>query len=201
MSIHRMLAVVAGILAVIAAFLGSSRPGAASLDAAALAADIEGEKDHVTALELAAWIRARKEGLRVFDVRPDSEFQAYHIPSAERAGLRELAKRSPMAGETLVLYSGGGAHAAQAWVLLRASGHRDVYFLSGGLVEWMDDVMSPTLPPRSGEAQRDSIIARAGELSRYFGGVPRTGAVPLPDVGGIESSVVSAVARARRRGC
>jgi rhodanese-related sulfurtransferase len=159
----------------------------------ALAAEIEREDDHVTALELAQWIRERKPGLRVLDVRTDSEFAAYHIPSAERVPLAALASLPPTDAETLVLYSEGGAHAAQGWVLLRASGHRNVYFLRGGLLDWMEDVMNPMLPA-------DTSRARIAALSRYFGGVPRAGAAPLPPVGPT-ATAASAVARMRRRGC
>ena len=163
----------------------------ASSAMSALAAEIEHEDDHVTAVELAQWIRQRKPGLRVLDVRSDPEYQAYHIPSAERLPLTALAALAPTDGETLVLYSEGGAHAAQGWVLLRASGHRRVYFLRGGLLDWMDDVMSPALP-------NDSSRATVAALSRYFGGVPRAGAVPLPTS---SATAATAVARVRRRGC
>ena len=137
----RVLAGVALLLAVLAALAGTSRQGGAALDARRLATEIEHEEDHVTALELAQWIHDRKPGLRVLDVRSDSEFAAYHIPSAERMPLTALASLPPGSDETLVLYSEGGAHAAQGWVLLRANGHRDVYFLRGGLLDWMEDVM------------------------------------------------------------
>jgi rhodanese-related sulfurtransferase len=170
----------------------------AAVDAISLAHEIEHEDDHVTALELAQWIRERKAGLRVLDVRSDSEFRAYHIPSAERMPLPALATLPPREGETLVLYSEGGAHAAQGWVLLRANGHRQVYFLRGGLLDWMDEVMSPSLPT-------DTSRARVSALSRYFGGVPRAGAVPLPASSSSPppppATAASAVARIRRRGC
>jgi rhodanese-related sulfurtransferase len=158
--------------------------------ASALAAEIEREDDHVTALELALWIRQRKPGLRVLDVRSDSEYEAYHVPSAERMPLTALTTLAPKDDETLVLYSEGGAHAAQGWVLLRSSGHRHVYFLRGGLLDWMDDVMSPLLPS-------DSSRASVAALSRYFGGVPRAGGVPVP----VPTTAATAVARSRGRGC
>jgi rhodanese-related sulfurtransferase len=160
----------------------------------ALATEIEREDDHVTALELAQWIRDRKAGLRVLDVRSASEFAAYHIPSAEWMPLTALASLPASDGETLVLYSEGGAHAAQGWVLLRANGHRHVYFLRGGLLDWMEDVMSPALPA-------DTSRARVAALSRYFGGAPRTGVAPLPAAAGPAATAASVVARVRRRGC
>jgi rhodanese-related sulfurtransferase len=190
----RVLAGVALVLAVLAALTGTSRRSGVAIDANALAAEIEHEDDHVTALELAQWIHDRKPGLRVLDVRSDSEFAAYHIPSAEQIPLTTLASLPPKRDETLVLYSEGGAHAAQGWVLLRANGHRHVYFLRGGLLDWMEDVMSPTLPA-------DTSRARVAALSRYFGGVPRVGPAPLPTAADPAPTAGAAVARARRRGC
>jgi rhodanese-related sulfurtransferase len=191
---HRALAAVAVLLALSAAFVGSSRSSRTTIDVASLAQQIEHEDDHVTALELAQWIKDRKPGLRVLDIRPDSEFEAYHIPSAERVPLNELARLAPKGDETLVLYSEGGAHAAQGWVLLRSVGFTKVYFLRGGLLDWMDDVMSPTLPEQTGKASADSARDDHAALSRYFGGVPRVGAVPLP-------SSVTPIVHIRRRGC
>jgi rhodanese-related sulfurtransferase len=196
----RALAGVAAVLALLAAALGSPSRAASHgtstspLDAVKLATEIEHEDDHVTARELAEWIRADRPGLRVIDVRADSEFSTYHIPSAERMSLPEVATRAPVAGETLVLYSEGGAHAAQAWVLLRSRGHEHVYFLRGGLLDWMDDVMNPVVAGDS--------AARISALSRYFGGVPRAasgdpGATPV-----LPAAIPVPVAeRVRRRGC
>jgi rhodanese-related sulfurtransferase len=196
----RLLAAMGGSLALLAAAVGTPTRGARrdTIDVAALAGEIEHETDHVTARELAAWIRGATPGLRVLDVRSLSEFAAYHIPSAEHVALSDIAKLSPKSGETLVLYSEGGAHAAQAWVLLRASGHQRVYFLRGGLLDWMDDVMSPIV---SGDS-----AASVAALSRYFGGVPRAAgdeAVPLRNATAASprDSRIDAVARVRRRGC
>src|SRR4029079_8202645 len=72
---HRALAAVAVLLAVSAAFVGTSRRTTAGrVDVASLAKQIEHEDDHVTAIELAQWIKDRKPGLRVLDIRADSEF-------------------------------------------------------------------------------------------------------------------------------
>ena len=192
------MVVAAAALAVLAAATGSSHPAARGvIDAAALARDIENEEDHVTALELADWIKDRKPGLRVIDIRSDSEFTVYHVPSAERRTLAEVARMAPSDGETLVLYSEGGAHAAQGWVLLRSLGFTHVYFLRGGLLEWMGEVMNPSPGDTTGNRVADSTRAHVSALSRYFDGVPRVGA-PTPAT---EGSAAQSVARLRRRGC
>ena len=190
----RLLALAALSLGAFAALAGSPR-NSSGIDAAKLAHEVETEADHVTAVELARWIRDRKPNLRVIDIRDSIEFEELHIPLAERMTIEEVVTTSFKPAETIVLYSGGGAHAAQAWVLLRARGERNVFFLRGGAAEWMTEVLNPQIPgkPTGTEKQEwDSVAA----LSRYFGGVPRQvdSAVPA-------QAFKASIARVRGRGC
>jgi rhodanese-related sulfurtransferase len=141
----------------------------ASVDVDQLAGLVDREEDHVAALELAAWIRARRPGLRILDVRSRAEYDAYHVPGAEHVPLAALPRTSFAPGDTIVVYSEAGVHGAQAWVFLRALGHHRVYFLRRGILEWLDEVMSPAPPPGASDAEAARIV----ELSRSFGGVPR----------------------------
>ncbi|HEX2832757.1 MAG TPA: rhodanese-like domain-containing protein [Thermoanaerobaculia bacterium] len=174
--IRRTLAAIAIIAATLAALV--DRPQ--TIDIASLATQIAAEEDHVTALELAAWLRDRKAGLRIIDLRGEKEFREYHLPRAERVAFASITTTRFAKHETLVLISDGGAHAAQAWVLLRAQGQPHVYFLRGGVAEWLDEVMHPATPT---------------ELTRYFGSTPRI------DEGFESGDTWSAVAAMRRRGC
>ena len=142
------------------------------VDVAKLASIVAHEDDHVTAIELAEWIRDRKPGLRVIDVRPAVEFAAFHLPTATNLPIESLPSGRFAPAETIVLYSGAGGHAAQAWVFLRALGHERVYFLRGGLAEWVDEVLNPTRPA-SQSPEEAARFDRVAALSRYFGGVPR----------------------------
>lgn len=144
----------------------------ATINVAELARVVADQDDHISAVQLAAWIRERRPGLRVIDVRSAPEFRAYHIPGAEHVPLEALAKARFAPDETLVLYSEAGGHGAQAWVFLRALGHHRVYFLRGGLHEWLDDVMSPTIA-RDAPVEAQAAFAQLEELSRWFGGTPR----------------------------
>jgi rhodanese-related sulfurtransferase len=148
-------------------------PGApASIDVAELARVVADEEDHVSAVQLAAWLREHRARLRVVDVRSATEFAAYHIPGAEHIPLERAAAARFASDETVVLYSETGVHGAQAWVFLRALGHRRVFFLRSGLHEWLDDVMSPTLAAGA-SAEAQAAFARVAELSTWFGGTPR----------------------------
>jgi len=215
---HRLLAGAAAVLAVAAlaagdrSAAGAPTPGGTHVDLVALARAVDAEEDHVTALELAAWIREQKPGLRVVDVRGAEDFAEFHLPNAENLSLTEVARAPFKPDETVVLYSEGGTHAAQGWFFLRARGIGHVYFLRGGLYEWMTEVMNPTLAADATPGQR-AEFARTAELSRYFGGVPRIGgsatptlvddpAAELPGHGSEDGGgSTAAVRRVRQRGC
>lgn len=211
----RGLATAALTLGLLAPLAGSPyRANHAAIDVAALARTVAREEDHVTALELAQWIKDRRPGLRVLDVRSAEEYDRYHLPTAERLALDSLATTPFHVDDTLVLYSEGGAHSAQAWVFLRALGYRNVYFLRGGVYEWLEQVMNPTLADTT-PAGRDAF-SRAASLSRYFGGVPRSDvrtrpaddSIALPGAARAGSVVplparttAASIDAVRRRGC
>jgi len=214
---HRLLAGAAVVLA-LAALAAGDAPGA-RVDVAALARTVEAGEDHVAALELATWIRDRKPGLRVVDVRSAAEFGEYHLPTAENLPLTALTRTAFRADETVVLYSEGGTHAAQGWFFLRAGGVERAYYLRGGLHEWMTEIVEPTLAADATPAER-SAFARKADISRYFGGTPRIAASASSPASPTESTsdsepaaglparpaeeggaVRTAVRRADERGC
>jgi rhodanese-related sulfurtransferase len=214
-TLPRPLGLAAAALGVLAVAAGSPyASGHAHVDVAQLARVIEREDDHVTAIELARWIKERRAALRIVDVRSAAEFDDYHIPGAEHISLDSLAATPFHADETVVLYSEAGGHAAQAWVFLRAMGIARVFHLRGGLYEWLDQVMSPTLASDASPRERAAFDS-AAVLSRYFGGVPQTGVTRSPDdalpvpraqadsaaTGRVAAGTGAAVRRIRRRGC
>ena len=147
---RRALAAIAAAGGVLALLAGSPYP----LDVQRLARAVAREEDHVTAVELAAWIRGRKPGLRIIDLRTPAEFKDYHLPRAENVAIDALPSMPFRSDETIVLVSGAGGHAAQGWVFLQALGNRNVFFLRGGQEEWLEAMKQP-------------------EIGRYFGGVRR----------------------------
>jgi rhodanese-related sulfurtransferase len=206
---HRLLAAAAATLGALALVAGGADASRKGVDVAALAREVEAESDHVTARELAAWIRDGEPGLRIIDVRAPAEFADYAIPTAENLSLTALTRAAFTPDETVVLYSEGGAHAAQGWFLLRARGVERVYFLREGLYEWLTQVMTPVLPDGATAAERAAFDSAAA-LSRYFGGVPRAGgaasvdgdaSAALPGASSAQGGSAAAVRRVRRRGC
>jgi rhodanese-related sulfurtransferase len=149
MSTGRLLAGIALLLGIAAAFAGSPHR------------DVR-ETDQVTALALAARIRDRQPGLRVIDIRPAPEFNAFQIPTAENISPEALDLVLAQSGQTIVVYADDAATANGAVTKLRSKGHLDVLALRGGVSAWIDDVMNPE---------------HSTEVTRYFGGVARANGI------------------------
>ena len=203
--------VLVGILGFIATFAGSPYQGSQfTIDAQELARVVEATTDHVNPEELADWIIQGKTDFRLIDLRTAQEYGEYHIPGAENTGLTALPDAGLQKTEKIVLYSEGGIHSAQAWFLLKAKGYLAVYMLFGGLDGWKDEVLFPALADNPTPAQTVRF-GRMKEVSKFFGGAPRTGAsgpaqtpsYTLPKVE-IPQSVEASPARApkkKKEGC
>jgi len=204
MSATRLLGATALALGVAAPFAGTPASGgkaADAIDVAALARMVAARQDHVSAIDLARWIRDQRPGLRVIDVRTPEAFAHFAIPTAENIPIERIPGARFGDEEMVVLYSEGGAHAAQAWVFLKAAGVRNAVFIAGGLGDWFDEVISPVLPadPPPGQAAR---IAEVTEISLYFGGTPRRAAPgETSTAASSDSDTAALIANARRRGC
>jgi rhodanese-related sulfurtransferase len=174
LSMNKKLALVAFILGLIAVFAGNPyRGNSVTLDTKELALIVEKTVDHVLPEELADWIIQGKSDFKIFDLRTEKEFSEYHIPGAELVPLAELNEYPLLRNEKVVLYSEGGIHSAQAWLLLRAKGYGTVYMLFGGLEEWTDKILFPKLPQNATQEQI-TAFEKMKEVSKFFGGSPQT---------------------------
>lgn len=182
LTLNQKLAGVALTLGTLALFSVPHRGPVVTLDTRELAMIVAKEVDHVTPAELAGWIVQGRSDYRLIDLRAESDYAAYHIPTAENVTVAALAEFPFLRTEKIVLYSDGGIHAAQAWMLMQAQGYRAVYTVLGGLEGWKDDVLYPARPVQVSATDR-ARFERAAALSRFFGGKPRAdgeSAAPAP---------------------
>lgn len=161
-----------GLTLALALALVDARPAVSPQRLASIAGEITREQDQVDPLDLATWIRERRAGLRVVDVREGVDSTTYVIPGAQLVALDSVPTLKVAAGELVVLYSDGGTHAAQAWVLLRARGIAGVHVLKDGMAAWEDEVLSPLIPSIA-EDSAQLRFKRARALALWFGGRPR----------------------------
>ena len=201
-----------GVLVVGALTLGAGAAvsdGVQPVDGARLASHMAGDRDSVSAIDLAEAIAAG-HGPAVFDLRSAAEFEQFHVPSATHTTLDALAGLELPRTTRLVLYADGGVRVAQARVLLRMRGYRDVVVLRDGVYEWIARVHEPQLASDATLAERQDFERRAA-LSRYFGGQPHLD-VPRGEVasgywtteprgGRASMNTALLVAAIRRRGC
>ena len=171
------LALVAMALGAVALLSQPHRGPFVKLDVRELGAIVGQEVDHVTPAELASWIVEGRSDYRLLDLRSPEQYASYHIPGAENVPLSQLTDYPLLPGEKIVLYSDGGIHAAQGWMLLRAVGFKAVYALLLGLNGWTDEVLYPA-PPGGDDPQARAQFERAAALATFFGGEARSESGP-----------------------
>jgi rhodanese-related sulfurtransferase len=182
LTLNQKLAAAALALGALALFSTPHRGPVVTLDTRELALIVEKEVDHVTPPELAGWIVQGRSDYRLIDLRAESDYATYHIPTAENVTVAALPEFPLLRTEKIVLYSDGGIHAAQAWMLMQAQGYRAVYTVLGGLDAWKDEVLYPALPAQASALER-ARFERAVAVARFFGGEPRSegeAAAPAP---------------------
>lgn len=169
--INRTLAAVALGLGVLSLAGNTGTGSVVTMDLNELAVIVEGEADHVTVQELAERIIAGATDYRLLDLRDEAAYAAYHIPGAEHVSITELTDYPLLRNEQIMLYSGGGIHASQAWFLLKAKKYPAVYTVLGGMNAWEDEILFPQL---AADASPDAVaaFAKTQEVSRHFGGTP-----------------------------
>ena len=174
-TLNQKLAALVGVLGFIALFAGNPYQGStATIDTRELGVLVQKEIDHISPFELADWIIQGKSDFRLLDVRTSEEYAAYHIPTAENVSLSQLSEYPIQRNEKIILYSDGGIHSAQAWFLLKAGKYPGVYILLGGLEEWKDAVLFPSLAENAGRDEK-AAFEKIKEVSRFFGGTPQAG--------------------------
>lgn len=173
LSVEKKLGLIAFILGFIALFGASPYERTyTSVNTKEIAFAAESKTAKLDAVELAGWIIKGDADYKLVDVRPEKEYNEYHIPGAISIGLVELQNLPFEKTEKVILYSGNEMESAQAWFLLRSKGLRAVYILSGGLEAWKNQVLFPkiTMSTVPEETMKSEKIK---EVSKYFGGTPQ----------------------------
>lgn len=104
------------------------------------------EKDHLDAEIVADWIMEEKSDLRLVDIRPEAEYQVFHLRGAIHMPLETMLSRASTElpkENRIILYSNGTTHAAQAWVILRQMGWSQVFVLLNGISGFVEDCLTP----------------------------------------------------------
>ncbi len=168
MTLNTLLASFGLILALLAAIVGEPERDDSTLEEIALL--IQSEEDHMTPLELAEQLYSGKK-IRLIDIRDSVSHVEQHIFNSELMSIQQLLKNEIRKNELTVLYSEGGIHASQAWMLMKMKHYDSVYTLLGGFNGWKEIVLNPKLHAGKTEEERREFERRR-TLSRFYGGEP-----------------------------
>jgi rhodanese-related sulfurtransferase len=157
--------------------------------AATLAQRIASGQDHITAAELADRLVSDLRDFELVDIREEEDYASGHIRGARNIPLARLIAADSLAdipvGRTIVVYSNGSAHAAQAALLLHLTG-RDALALLGGYNYWQAYLHDPEA---AGIAEMDPAQRKRYQaVSCYFAGEYVAGS-GLPQAGTMQAEV------------
>lgn len=125
--------------------------------------------DEISATELAQWLRERREGVQLLDLRADPDAED-GLPGAQRVAAVDRAARTR--GGIVVVYAERSVDTNALALWRQSEPAVDYRRLRGGLAAWQSDVLYPVLRATASPEQRQQFSERAA-LSRYFGGTPR----------------------------
>jgi rhodanese-related sulfurtransferase len=150
LSIKQIGVVIAITLGFILAFSPVDNKPITETDFEELAKTINIRSDHITAEQLGQLIIDKDPDYQIIDIRDQSEYEKFHIQTAINIPLQSMFNKENLdfidPEKLVVLYSNGGTHAAQAWVLLQQMGYTNTIVLLGGLNYWVDVYSNPTPP-------------------------------------------------------
>ena len=157
------------------------------LNAILLAKQIVDREDHITAEQLGQLIIDNDPDYLIIDVRNPEEFASFNIKTAVNIPLEVLFTDDFLSSldpeNYIILYSNGGTHAAQAWVILQQLGYNNSAVLLGGLNYWVDVYSNPE-PPHGVYADHDMFryqflksaglqLLGTGEISTESSGISK----------------------------
>ena len=102
--------------------------------------------------------------VRILDVRPEADFNIFHIAGAQRLDPAEIAKPATVnrllsfpEKTVFLLVSDGEEASTQAWKELKASGVLNLYIIEGGINKWLEVFPpEPCLLVKSSDRPSDS---------------------------------------------
>lgn len=146
-------------------------------DEKALMAGVEEALDHIEPEALADRLMSGEAGIVVVDIRPQAEYELFHIRGAINVPLTDLIDTlQPYKGEgVIVLYSNGMTHPAQARDSLQRQGFGNVYLLTDGLQGFRERCLKP-VSLRS-EPLMPNVAARVNAWRTYFSSQAKAGGI------------------------
>jgi rhodanese-related sulfurtransferase len=173
LSVPKKLALLAGLLAIIALVIGNTgNKNKINVNAKEIALSAIKDQDKISTITLADWLIKDKLDYTLVDLRPEKEFEEYSIPNSINVKMEDLLNSDLKRNQKIILYGNDDVTSAQAWFILKSSDYKGVYILNGGFNSWKNEILYPkrgiSLSPE------DSIkFEKIKQVSLHFGGTPQ----------------------------
>jgi len=171
-------------LGVLVAAIPDNKVGVEKANPQQILAEVKDGSNLMTTDAVADMLVQKDPMLQLIDVRPQSEYEQFHLPGAVSVPFDNILSDEYSAifdqdVKLNVLYANGTTAASEAWMLLRQQGYRSLYILQGGMNYWAETIMNPSQPPSTAPddelAKYDFRKAAGGVLG---GGAPMTVSSP-----------------------
>lgn len=142
--------------------------GSPSFSDSSLLASIEAAGDHIEPEQVADRLLRGDTGLMLVDVRPADEYQHFHIRGADNIPISEVLTELERYRDldTIVLYSNGMTHPAQARDVLAMHGFTNVFMMNDGLRGFLDRCIRPV--SLRDEPATEEITEKVQIYRQYF---------------------------------
>ena len=136
LSIKQVGIILAVLLGLILAFSPVNNKSVQEIDPNKLANEVINRSDHITAEQLGHLIIDEDPDYQLVDLREPAEYEKFHIKTAINIPMTKLFTDDNLEyidpKKLVILYTNGGTHAAQTWILLQAQGITNTTVLLGG---------------------------------------------------------------------
>jgi len=135
---------------------------------------------YIEPAEMLSLIHDDTRGLLIWDVRPEKEYNLFHLRAAKRMeeeALRHIHRTGidPTVNQVIVLVGNDEKAATRAWKLLTAQDIPNLYILSGGLNRWLETFTTKEdgmVMPRGGNEEELRFTFRAALGARQSAAEP-----------------------------
>ncbi len=108
---------------------------------------IQSRQIQIDPAELLALRYEDQVGVRIFDLRSESDFNLFHLTDAQRVSLEQISEpawaKELSPKQVIVLVSNDEEQATQAWKLLSTQKVANLYILAGGINAWIERYAKP----------------------------------------------------------
>ena len=173
LSVPKKLALLAGLLAVLALVIGNAgNKNKINVNAKEIALSTIKDQDKISAITLADWLIKDKLDFTLVDLRPEKDFTEYTIPGSVNVMMEDLLNSDLKRNQKILLFGNDDISSAQAWFILKSSDYKGVYILNGGFNSWENEIL---YPKRSASlSPEDSVkFEMIKQVSLHFGGTPQ----------------------------